>query len=303
MNPEGADQNEQSASSRPIVVGVAGMETDAAAFTWAAKAAHLHGVPLRVVHAQESTTGGARENDPDALREQGPPPNTEKVVAEIGERYPDLDVQYTQATGAASRALLSHQDNALMIVVGSGQKGGRGHFLLGTTSLNTAMHARCPVAVVNHGVEVTPELADRVLVAVDGSRDSAAAAEVAFEEAALRQAPVVCVNSWYLEMVDGSVVTEPDSPEWKATEDRQRERVEAAIKGPRSRFPDVEVQLEIMRGPTTRVLTQATGRADLMVIGTRGHGAFAGKLMGSVSHEVLQAAVCPVIVVKATKHD
>lgn len=292
-------------------MGVDGTGTDASALAWAAKAADLHGVPLRVVHSNEVTVAGAVEDDPamsgsavmDMLREQGAPRFAEDAVAGVRERYPDLQVEFTEAIGAASGALLDHQDDALMIVVGSGQRGGIGGFLLGTTSLNTAMHARCPVAVVNHEVRVTPELADRVVVAVDGSRDSAAAAVVAFQEAALRQAPAVCLSSWYLEVVDGFVVTEPVSPEWKAIEDRQRQRIEAAIRTARRRFPDVEVQIEIVHGPSARVLTEATGKSDLMVMGTRGRGGFAGKLMGSVSHKVLQAAACPVIVVKAPKHD
>lgn len=311
MSSEAGDQ--QSAvpeGTRPIVAGVDGTGTDASAVLWAAKAAGLHQVPLRLVHAAEVTAVGALEDDPsmsspavlEVLRREGKAPQfAQDAAAEVSGIYPDLTVEVVEASGAASGALLSFQDEAEMIVVGSGQKGGIGQFLLGTTSLNTAMHATCPVAVVNQEVKVTAAFADRVLVAVDGSRDSAAAAVVAFQEASLRSVPVVCLSSWYLEVVDGYVVTEPDSPEWKAIEDRQRERVEASVKVARSRYPDVEVQVEILHGPSTRTLSEATGRTNLMVIGTRGRGGFAGKLLGSVSHKVLQAAACPVIVVKAPR--
>lgn len=292
------------------MAGVDGSGTDAAAVMWAAKAATLHHVPLHLVHAAEVTAVGALEDDPsmstpavmDVLRREGKaPPFAREAAARVKELYPDLVVEVVESSGAASGALLEFQDEALIIVVGSGQKGGIGQFLLGTTSLNIAMHARCPVAVVNQEVAITTDLADRVLVAVDGSRDSAAAAVVAFREASLRSVPVVCLSSWYLEVVDGFVVTEPDSPEWKVIEERQRERVEASIKVARSRYPDVEVQVEIMHGPSTKTLSEATGRTNLMVIGTRGRGGFAGKLLGSVSHKVLQAASCPVIVVKAPR--
>ncbi|GAA1153291.1 universal stress protein [Ornithinicoccus hortensis] len=295
---------------RPIVAGVDGTGTDSAAVLWAAKAAALHQVPLRLVHSAEVTAVGALEDDPsmssqavmEVLRREGQaPPYARDAAATVQKIYPDLPVEVVEASGAASAALVGFQDEALMIVVGSGQKGGIGQFLLGTTSLNTAMHATCPVAVVNREVKVTEAFADRVLVAVDGSRDSAAAAVVAFREAALRSVPVVCLSTWYLEVVDGYVVTEPDSPEWQAIEERQRGRVEASIKVARSRYPDVEVQVEILHGPSTTTLAAATGRTNLMVIGTRGRGGFAGKLLGSVSHKVLEAAACPVIVVKAPR--
>lgn len=69
----------------------------------------------------------------------------------------------------------------------------------------------------------------------------------------------------------------------------------------RSRYPGVAVDIQIVHGPSSQVLAQWSGEADLLVMGSRGRGGFAGKLLGSVSHTVLQAARWPVVVVKAPR--
>lgn len=297
-------------ASSAVVVGVDGSGTDGSALAWAAGTALAHGVPLHLVHATEALTVGAVEDDPgiggpgvlDAVRRETDEPRVARAAEErVRREWPDLEVVVTETVGSASGALLEHQDDARMIVVGSGRKGMLGQLLLGTTSLNVAMHARCPVAVVPQGVRTDQPPRGRVLVAVDGSRDSAAAALVAWAEAAVRKATVVCVTAWYLEVVRGYVVTEPDSPEWQAIEERQRQRVEAATAAARAQHPDVPVEVEVAQGPSSRVLVERTGEADLLVMGSRGRGGFAGKLLGSVSHKVLQAARSPVIVVKPRK--
>ncbi|WP_231635335.1 universal stress protein [Luteipulveratus halotolerans] len=161
------------------------------------------------------------------------------------------------------------------------------------------MHATCPVAVVNPGVDVEAELKGEIVVGVDGSRDSAAAAEIAFAAAAARGSHVTCLSSWYLEVADGVVVTDEDTPQRRAIDDRQRERVESAITAAREAHPDVAYDIEVVNGPSSKVLAARSEQADVLVLGTRGRGGFAGKLLGSVSQKVLQAAQCPVVVVKS----
>ncbi|HET6213263.1 MAG TPA: universal stress protein, partial [Micromonosporaceae bacterium] len=63
------------------------------------------------------------------------------------------------------------------------------------------------------------------------------------------------------------------------------------------RYPEVDVRRLVVRGRTARVLIDATPGAALLVVGARGHGGFAGLLLGSVSRAVLQHAPCPVAIV------
>jgi nucleotide-binding universal stress UspA family protein len=57
------------------------------------------------------------------------------------------------------------------------------------------------------------------------------------------------------------------------------------------------VTIHVMAGPAAQVLLDAGKGAELMVLGSRGHGAFAGMLLGSVSQHCVQHATCPTVVI------
>jgi nucleotide-binding universal stress UspA family protein len=59
----------------------------------------------------------------------------------------------------------------------------------------------------------------------------------------------------------------------------------------------VLVSTRVMEGPAAQVLLDAGRGAELMVLGSRGHGAFAGMLLGSVSQHCVQHATCPTVVI------
>jgi nucleotide-binding universal stress UspA family protein len=60
----------------------------------------------------------------------------------------------------------------------------------------------------------------------------------------------------------------------------------------------VEIHPKVVEGHPAQVLMQAAQRADLLVLGNRGHGAFAGALLGSVGQYCVQHAPCPVVIVR-----
>lgn len=62
--------------------------------------------------------------------------------------------------------------------------------------------------------------------------------------------------------------------------------------------PDVEVLETVLPGHPAQVLVDESAHAALLVVGSRGHGAFAGTLLGSVSQHCAQHAHCPVVVVR-----
>jgi nucleotide-binding universal stress UspA family protein len=64
--------------------------------------------------------------------------------------------------------------------------------------------------------------------------------------------------------------------------------------------PDgVRVDVEVIHGPPSQSLIQRAGRADALVVGSRGHGGFVGLLTGSVATQCVNHATGPVIVVPA----
>lgn len=62
-------------------------------------------------------------------------------------------------------------------------------------------------------------------------------------------------------------------------------------------FDEVEIESVVTAGPTVQVLLDEARRADLLVVGQRGHGGFAGLLLGSAADQVVRHASCPVVVV------
>jgi nucleotide-binding universal stress UspA family protein len=77
----------------------------------------------------------------------------------------------------------------------------------------------------------------------------------------------------------------------------ERHLVEA-VAGVQAEHPDVHLEPEAIPVVAWRALADASAAATLVVVGSRGRGAFSGMLLGSVSQQVLQHAQCPVAVVR-----
>lgn len=292
---------------RSVVVGADGGGTDGSALRWAARHAGRTGLDLLVVHASEpealaARAAGAGAPDITALLE-AEDARAETVRSSVSRLALEMGVRATTVVerGSPVRALLRHQDEAALLVVGTGRKGALEEFVLGTTSIGVTAHATVPVVVLNPEVDVDALTSGRIAVAVDGSPDSRAAARAAVAHAAVTGATVAAVTAWYLEVVDGYVVTEPESPEWQQIEQERRALVEDVLRQPRQEHPDVPVDLVVRRGPIVSTLTHAARGLDLIVLGSKGRGSFAGRLLGSVSQRVMRGAQCPVMVVTSPR--
>ena len=178
-----------------------------------------------------------------------------------------------------------------MFVVGNRGRGGFTGLLAGSVSMALAATSACPV-VVHRGVP-TPE--GTVVVGVDGSPDGEAAIGYAFEEARLRQAPLVAVHAWSDEVFDPAVAALLDRA---GIEQREAAVLEEAMAPWQQKNPDVRVRTRLALDSAAGTLVGESGSAQLVVVGSRGHGGLAGLLMGSVSRAVVHHAHCPVAVVR-----
>lgn len=291
---------------RPIVVGSAGDGTDDPALEWAVRLAATSGADLIVVHASEPESLAARMAGAEVMAvtavleaETQTVSALEQSVTNLAEQH-GVNARLQAGRGSAVAALLEHQDEAALIVVGTGRKGSVQEFILGSTSLGVSAHATCPVAVVNPGVDVASLTHGRVGVAVDGSRDSARAARAALALADITDAEVTALSTWFLEVVDGYVVTEPDSPEWIRIEAERQEAMDRALADAVQRHPDVPVEKVVHRGPVVPTLREAAKGWDVLVMGSRGMGSVQGRLLGSVSQRLMRSAPCPVIITRAS---
>lgn len=141
-----------------------------------------------------------------------------------------------------------------------------------------------------------------IVVGVDGSGSSGDAIRWAIEEARLRETNVSAIYVWQSPLVTGLHYIPPDLLDPDALEGHAREIVEAAVAETGGPPPDVEVECRAVEGTPTAALVEASRGAELLVLGSRGHGGFHGLLLGSVGQQCVQHAVCSVVIVRPA-HD
>jgi nucleotide-binding universal stress UspA family protein len=134
---------------------------------------------------------------------------------------------------------------------------------------------------------------ERIVVGVDGSESSKQALQWALQQARRTGAALRVVTSWSMPMVAGYVPPPPFDLESGA-----RQIVDEAVAEVAGEDAPVSLEKVVVKGPAAAVLLQASSGADLLVVGSRGRGAFAGMLLGSVSTHCVNHASCPVVVVR-----
>jgi nucleotide-binding universal stress UspA family protein len=144
----------------------------------------------------------------------------------------------------------------------------------------------------------------RIVVGVDGSPSSLAALQWAARQAGLTGGTVKAVMAWhYPATMTGYgwapiAVVEPGEYE----ENAQKALAEA-VAAVDTADRDVEISTWVQQGNPAQVLIDAAADADLLVVGSRGHGGFAEMLLGSVSMHCVHHAACPVTVIRFAGKD
>ncbi|MER6629901.1 universal stress protein [Streptomyces sp. NPDC000987] len=137
----------------------------------------------------------------------------------------------------------------------------------------------------------------RIVVGVDGSDSSRSALRWAARQAVLTGAELRPVQAWRLPPTYGMPTDYSDAD----FEGHARENLRRTVQDVLGEYPDLNVVPQVVEGHPATVLIEAARSADLLVVGSHGHGTFAGTLLGSVSQHCVHHATCPVLVVRA--HD
>ena len=135
-------------------------------------------------------------------------------------------------------------------------------------------------------------MAYRVVVGVDGSSHGNLALRWALDETLVHEGQLTTVFAWQMPFLEMPGAFDIDVIEGQA----KTFLVEAVAKVERS--PKVPVTLLVAQGDVSESLIEASRDADLLVLGSRGRGGFAGLKLGSVSQECVTHAACPVVIIK-----
>jgi nucleotide-binding universal stress UspA family protein len=143
---------------------------------------------------------------------------------------------------------------------------------------------------------------ETIVVGVDGSAGARAALEFAAREAALRQARLRIVCAWAIPpaVYAGGFAPTLDQPTLDGFRDGAETIVNKATAAAKEMQPTIETEGKAVQGQPAEVLLQEAGNAELIVVSNRGHGGFASLMLGSVSHQVVLHAPCPVTIVRKT---
>ncbi|MFE0577436.1 universal stress protein [Streptomyces sp. NPDC058874] len=132
-----------------------------------------------------------------------------------------------------------------------------------------------------------------ITVGVDGSEESLAAADWAAREAGLRQVPLRIVHAWLWHPLDVPVVQ--DEAAQAESANAVLRQAEAHVAG---RHPELTVTAEVVHDTAVAALVREAERSDMLVLGSRGHGALLGFLLGSYGQQVIASANRPVVSVR-----
>ena len=270
---------------KPLVVGFDSSPDAARALEWAVRLATVTDSPVRVLIARGDlyTVSSWADEWTRSLAEEWAA-QARKQLSEL-----QADAEVVIADGQPSQVLVAASTDSSLVVVGSRGHGAVMGVLQGSVSQHVARHASSRVAVVRPAQD---DASRRIVVGVDGSAASLEALETAVHLAGL--------HGYRLDIVHATErppfeLTEPLLLESWDAEDAQVLESAAAVM---ARHEGVGFEARIVRDRPIRTLIDASHHAAMVVVGSRGRGAFAGLLLGSVSAGLLQHAHCPVVVTR-----
>lgn len=282
-------------AGRPIVVAVDGSDEALNAVDWAAAEAQRRRAPLRIVSVpamppRMRAYEGPMSTVANALQDAASY-SVRTAIARVRDLAPELIVDADILPGAPAIAVRDAGSGASLLVVGARGSGGFETLLLGSVSRYVAANTSCPVIVVH---DLPADARNEVIVGVRDPEDSGRALELAFEEAAMREATLTVVHAWHWFppnlRVAGDAATDPGLVSAQA----RRQLAEALVPW-QEKYPAVSAATDVVRGHPGRMLASMSARAQLLVLGRHSNGHH----VAAIQHSVLGHARGPVAIVPA----
>ena len=278
--------------SRSILVGYDGSADSDRALSWAEEMARQTRRPLHVLISSVDLTHVFEFGHDWHVAKMA------RIESDARDRLKESkapEVSVAVAETSPTTALIDASGQASLVVVGARGHSALSGVVLGSVSQHVSQHAACPVVVVRPAAHAL----NRVVVGVDGSPGSSAALEFASEHASRTGAALTVICAWpSLSHGRGALMGAPFENHFTEEMNSVERALSEAVAGLSERYPDVKIDTEAIPVAPSRCLADASAAASLLVVGSRGRGAFAGMLLGSVSQSVLHHAQCSVAVVR-----
>ncbi|MDJ0489688.1 GNAT family N-acetyltransferase [Rhodococcus qingshengii] len=281
----------------PIVVTVDQPPIGHDAALWSAALAERLHCPLRIVHIAAIEPSGAEivQHSATGAPYSTPTAVVDDAVAVVHSRFPDLDVSGAlieevdgkQIDPSTSHALATAGQDARIVVLGHPDAGNTDVLAATSRAGTLTEHTACPIVIWRGQQGQRPDQRP-VILAVDHSADSAAAAMAAFEYADLFGAPLAAVHAR----------PTPPAPEQDTGPGpgAEHDTLDDILSVPRRAFPDVAVTATVEPGSPRQVLTERAAGAQLVVIGTHGRRVPAVEGAESLSPYLFHHSQCPTMV-------
>ncbi|WP_261570031.1 universal stress protein [Frankia gtarii] len=304
-----------------IVVGIDGSPGSAAALRWSVDEAARRRLPVTAVLVWDaigeprSVFDAASSADRAGLAQAARRVLADTVAAV---HIPDPAVTVTERVeeGSPVPELLRLAIGAQLVVVGEHGHGALHRLMAGSVCQGLVHHAPLPVVVVRGGDDrpdraagaagsgdatgTTAASVDErpVVVGVDGSDASLRALRWAVAAAAARKTTLRAVHAWHLEVPAYPGIYADFGSALAEQAQRTLDDAVTTIIAEHGGGLPVQVVKETVADSAARALLHAAAAAQLLVVGSRGHGGFTELLLGSVSHQCVTHAPCPVAVIR-----
>jgi nucleotide-binding universal stress UspA family protein len=281
---------------QPVVVGIDGSDAALGAARWAAELAAKSASPLVLIHAVPRLAWHFTTEAPQAASDDA---DAVLAAAESAVRsaHPDLGVRSTIVKKSVAAALQEASDGARLVAVGTGSDDRR---TLGGHAVRIAHRALCPVLAWRAPAARRTGKPLPVVVGIDESDDSIRALGAAFDIARVLHAPLTVVHMWEIGAAVGLGYSQ-GLMDWQLLDllqTQQRQRMDELVAPFAKKYPNAHVN-EVFRDISpAKGLTELSGDAQLVVVGSHGSGRIAESTLGSVSQNVVHHAECPVLVVR-----
>ena len=203
--------------------------------------------------------------------------------AEITSAHPQLHVMTNLRHGIVHDEIVAASRRSDLLVIGSNRPSALAGMINGTLPLRVAGWAGCTTIVVPAGWTAST---GRVVVGWTDDGTSDRALQFAAREAVRRQTGLTIVHAWSAPP-SGSMVPSTPASIVQEIVTTNRELVADAAQRISREFPELEVSHSLHSGSASVAIIRAAAGASLVVIGSRGRGAIASLILGSVSHDVL----------------